>query len=177
VAIILLVVIAVAAVVALARGGSLDRLAETDFRFGPLLLIALIVQFGLDLWNPPWLSEAGDLTVLLVTNLAVAIFLFVNRRLPGMLLAAAGMLLNVIVITANGGMPVSERAAEIAQMPITEVGIKHELLTDQTRLPWVADVIPVPVVRRVISPGDVLLMSGIALLVYGRATAAKRWSD
>jgi hypothetical protein len=174
VAIILLVVIALSAVVALARGGSLDRLAETEFRLGPLLLLALIIQFGLDLWNPPWLSETGDLAVLLVTNLAVAIFLFVNRHLPGMLLAAAGMLLNVIVITANGGMPVSERAAEIARMPITEVGIKHELLNDQTRLPWIADVIPVPVVRRVISPGDIILMSGIALLVYGRATAVRK---
>jgi hypothetical protein len=173
VAIILLVVIALATVVALVRGGSLDRLAETEFRFGPLLLIALVAQFGLDLWNPPWLNETGDLAVLLVTNLAVAIFLFVNRHLPGLLLAAAGMLLNVIVITANGGMPVSERAAEIAQMPITEIGIKHELLTDQTRLPWIADVIPVPVVHRVISAGDILLMSGIALLVYGRATASE----
>ena len=169
-----MLVISLAAVVALARGGSLDRLAETNFRFGPLLLLALIVQFGLDLWNPPWLSETGDLVVLLVTNLAVAIFLFVNRQLPGMLLAAAGMLLNVIVITANGGMPVSEQAAEIARMPITEIGIKHELLTDQTRLPWIADVIPVPVIHRVISVGDIFLMSGIALLVYGRATAAKK---
>jgi hypothetical protein len=173
VAIILLVVIALATVVALVRGGSLDHLAETEFRFGPLLLIALVAQFGLDLWDPPWLNETGDLAVLLVTNLAVAIFLFVNRHLPGLLLAAAGMLLNVIVITANGGMPVSEQAAEIAQMPITEIGIKHELLTDQTRLPWIADVIPVPVVHRVISAGDIFLMSGIALLVYGRATASE----
>lgn len=172
-AIILLVVIALATVVALVRGGSLDHLAETEFRFGPLLLIALVAQFGLDLWDPPWLNETGDLAVLLVTNLAVAIFLFVNRHLPGLLLAAAGMLLNVIVITANGGMPVSEQAAEIAQMPITEIGIKHELLTDQTRLPWIADVIPVPVVHRVISAGDIFLMSGIALLVYGRATASE----
>ena len=173
-AIILLLVIALAAAVALVRGGSLDRLAETKFRLGLLLLLALIFQFGLDLWDPPWLSETGDLIVLLATNLAVAIFLFVNRHLPGMLFAAAGMLLNVIVITANGGMPVSEHAAEIAQMPLTEVGIKHELLTDQTRLPWIADVIPVPVIHRVISAGDIFLMSGIAFLVYGRATAAKR---
>jgi hypothetical protein len=173
VSIILLVVIALAAVVALARGGSLDRLAETKFHLGPLLLLALVVQFGLDLWNPPWLNDAGDLAVLLLTNLAVAVFMFVNRHLPGMLLAAGGMLLNVIVITANGGMPVSEQAAEIAQMPLTEVGIKHELLTDQTRLPWIADVIPVPVFHRVISVGDIFLMSGIALLVYGRATAVE----
>ena len=38
----------------------------------------------------------------------IAAFLFAEPALPGMTWAALGMILNVIVITANGAMPVSQ---------------------------------------------------------------------
>lgn len=168
-----LLVLAIAAVVALVRGGSFHNLARTEFRWSWLLLAALVTQLVFDYWDPEWLSDGGGLAVILLTNAAVAVFLARNWEIPGMGLAAVGMLLNVVVIAANGAMPVSLRAAEAAGLegPPREPGVKHEILTDDTVLPWLADVIPLPVLERLISVGDVVLAAGIAWLVYARMTA------
>jgi hypothetical protein len=162
-------ILAVLAVgVGLLRGGSLDSLANTRFRWTSLLIAGLGAQLVLQIWSPSWLGDAGELAVLLGSNLLVALFLFGNRRLPGVTLAVGGLLLNVAVIGANGAMPVFEGAAE--EVSLAGAGPKHEPLTDDTLLPWLADVIPVPVVNEILSIGDVLLALGIAQLVYSRAT-------
>ena len=167
--ILVLLLAVVAAVYGLVRGGSLESLARTDFRFVWVLFAGLFVQVAFDLWDPDWLSETGDLVVLLTTHVAVAAFLALNRHLPGMWLAAGGLLLNVLVIGVNGGMPVSLEAAEVAGISdFSAWGIKHEPLTDDTLLPWIADVIPVPGFKKLISIGDVVLAAGIGWLVYRR---------
>ena len=161
----------VAALVGLLRGGSLEALATTPFKAVPVLFASLFVQVGFDIWNPEWLSDSGDLAILLLTNAGVAAFLVLNRELPGMMLAAIGMALNVLVIAANGAMPVSAEAAEAAGLgSIGEVGLKHELLTDATLLPFLADVIPIPVIAKIVSLGDLFLGAGIGWLVYRRMT-------
>lgn len=166
-----LLVGAFAVLVGLLRGGSLDALAATPFRALPVLFAALVVQVGFDIWDPEWLSDSGDLALLILTNVGVAAFLLLNRTLPGMLLAAIGLVMNVLVISANGAMPVSERAAEAAGMgSIGEVGLKHEPLTDDSLLPFLADIIPVPVIAKIVSLGDLFLGAGIAWLVYRRMT-------
>jgi hypothetical protein len=75
----------------------------------------------------------------------------------------------VIVIAANGAMPVSPDAARVADTEITIEGIGHEPITDDTVLPWLADVIPLPGLRFVVSPGDVVLALGIGRLAYVQA--------
>ena len=163
----------VAALYGLVRGGSLEPLARTEFRVPWVLFAGLLGQVAFDLWDPDWLSETGDLVVLLVSNALVVVFLALNRHLPGMLLAAIGLVLNVVVITANGGMPVSREAAEIAGLEgeLPNFGIKHELLGPDTIFPWIADVIPLPGLNALISVGDVVLAIGIGWLVYRRTLA------
>ena len=168
---------AAAVLVGLLRHGSLDALASTPFRALPVLFASLVVQVGFDIWDPEWLGDGGDLALLILTNLGVAAFLLLNRELPGMLLAAIGLVLNVLVIAANGAMPVSEEAAETAGMgSIAEVGLKHEPLTDDTLLPFLADVIPVPGIAKIVSLGDLFLAAGIAWLVYRRMTESGKVS-
>lgn len=173
--ILVLVLVIVAAVVGLLRGGSLEPLANTKFRCLPVLFGALIVQLGFQLWDPDWLTDAGGLIVLLATQLAVAVFFGLNWRVPGMALAAAGFLLNVLVIAPNGAMPVLLDAAEMAGVErpnqVEEFGIKHERLNDRTILPWLADVIPVPGIGIIVSVGDIVLAAGIGWLVYRRTIA------
>jgi len=167
-----LIVAVLAALYGLVRGGSLDSLAATHFRFLWLLFAGLLVQLVFDLWVPHWLSETQGLLVLLGTNVVVAGFLALNSQLPGMLIAAAGLVLNVLVISVNGAMPVSIDAAEVAGFtgPLPAWGIKHEALTDATVLPWMADVIPIPGLRKLLSVGDLVLAAGIGRLVYKRTT-------
>lgn len=169
-----LAVAVLAAILGLIRGGSLDALAETKLRWLPLLFGALLLQAGFDLWNPAWLTDTGDIAVLLASHATVAVFFALNWKLAGMALAAAGFALNVIVIAANGAMPVSERAAALAGLEdIGELGIKHELFAEDTAVPWLADVIPVPGTEKVVSFGDVLLAGGIGWLVYRRTTSSR----
>jgi hypothetical protein len=162
-----LLLAAVAAGVAVLRGGSLDSLAATKFRWTWLLVAGLASQIVLELWSPSWADAAWGLAALLGSNALVAAFLVANARLPGIALAALGMVMNVVVIAANGAMPVSEKALERAGFDgrVGEFGTKHELLDEDTNLPWLADVIPVPG-RTIISLGDVVLALGIAQLVY-----------
>ncbi|MDQ3940700.1 MAG: DUF5317 domain-containing protein [Actinomycetota bacterium] len=164
------------AVAGLLAGGSLDSLATTRFRWTPLLLASLVGQLVLQFWSPSWLTPAVSLAALLALNALVAAFLARNRRLPGTLLAAVGLLLNVAVIAANGAMPVSEEAARIAGIESSPSGegFKHEPLDDDTRLPLLADALPAPFFRSVYSLGDIYLALGILYLVFARTRAKSR---
>lgn len=161
--------------VAVLRGGSLRALSETNFRWVPLLFAGLVVQIAFDLFAPQLVEGTGALAVLLVTNAAVAGFILANRNLPGIVLAGIGLALNVIVIASNGAMPVSPTALAIADAPsLDAAGIKHERLTEETILPWLGDVIPLPGTGLIVSVGDVVLGVGIARLVYVRTTSSGR---
>lgn len=163
-----LVMAVAAAAVAVLRGGSLDRLAATTFRWLPLLFGALAVQVIALIWDPPWLSEAGALAIVLGSMVGVAVFLTINRHLAGTLIAAVGLTLNVLVIAANGAMPVSAEAARIAGTDPAEIGgIKHEPMDEDTALRWLGDIIAIPR-WTVISIGDVILGVGLATLTYHR---------
>ncbi len=106
------VLVVLTAVYSRLRGGSFESLANTRFRMSWLLFAGLGVQLAADLTAPEWLEGGGGLAVIIVTNLAVATFLFLNRTYAGTALAALGLVLNVLVISANGAMPVNPRAVK-----------------------------------------------------------------
>jgi hypothetical protein len=163
----------IAGLAAVVRGGSLKALAETQFTWLWLLFAGLAVQLTAQIWSPDWLDGAAGGAVIVVSNLLVVGFLVANRRLPGVLLIGAGLALNVIVIAANGAMPVSAEAARQAgvEPPGPGVGdVEHELLDDDTRVPWLGDVLSLPGIPGVFSVGDVVLALGVGQLVYRRAT-------
>jgi hypothetical protein len=162
----------VALVAGLLRGGSLDSLAATDLRQGWLLAVGLGLQVVAGVWSPPWLMGARALLVLVVSNLAVVVFIALNRGVPGLLIADLGLALNLLVIVVNGAMPVSADAARAAgaEEALRTSGVEHERMDETTALSWLGDVIPVPPAREVLSIGDVLLAGGLAGLVYSRTT-------
>lgn len=165
-----------AGLVALVGGGSLVGLVSTKFHAVGLVIGSFVVQFAFVAWPPEWLTRASALAIFLVAQSAVAMFLVLNRRLPGMKIALAGLLINMTVIALNGAMPVSESAARsagteyLSDQRHVEHGLhlRNEILDDDTRLPWLSDVIPLPVIRQVLSVGDVIIGAGIAYLVYKR---------
>jgi hypothetical protein len=119
-------------------------------------------------------------------SLLMAVLLWANRHLPGIALVAIGLLLNVTVMTVNGGrMPVSAWAiarsgqGELIQTLVGGTAPRHVLMNEKTHLAFLADVIPVPPPYprpRVISLGDLFLFAGVLWLIpYGmrkRAPAA-----
>jgi len=168
---VILVVIVVACLVGLLRGGSMYNLSQLHLASWPLVFVALALQAVGSFSGSKPLYVTGMVT----SALLVTIFVVRNRLLPGMALVALGFLLNALVVAANGAMPVEQEAADRAG--ISTVGLyrnvdaKHELADGDTLLRPLADVIAVPLpgpLRRgsnVVSVGDVVLAAGIGVLV------------
>lgn len=175
-----LVLVIPATLLGLMRGGSLASLAQTSLRGLPLVFAGVLAQLLLLLFVPPdGVSEAAAGAILVVSSLAVAVMFFLNRELPGTRIALVGVLLNMLVIGMNGGMPISPRAAEIAGIhkPLNQLDAEHEELNSRTRLGWLGDVLPFPRIQLVVSVGDVLLAAGIARLVYSQTLRESRAPD
>lgn len=174
----LLDVAVLAIVVSLLLGGRLRNLAEVDVRGLTWAVLVVVLQFGsrylVDLgwtWLAPWAPAiyAGSFLLLLV-------FIWKNRRHPAIVLLGVGILLNGLVIAANGGkMPVSaERLAEAGLEhfiePLHSGLLTHQPITGETRLAFLADIYvlkpPYPL-PKVISIGDMLLAAGAVWFVVG----------
>ena len=87
--------------------------------------------------------------ILVASYVLLVAFVWVNRRLPAAPLILIGLALNLLVITANRGMPVSEQAIRVAgttgESSLTGIeGTKHHLMTSDDVLTPLADVIPIP---------------------------------
>jgi hypothetical protein len=169
-----LTVVLLALAVSAVRGGRLRRIAEAPLHHPWLLFSGLALQLGVDLaagrgWLPD--AGAGGLALLVTSQLLVVAWLGLNRHLPGVWFVAAGLALNAVVMAANGAMPVDPGAMRALGLGELEVPPgKHTLLTDTTRLPWLADVIPVPPLRSIVSVGDLGLAVGLFPMTHALMT-------
>jgi hypothetical protein len=167
--VVLVVVVAVLALTLVAATGHLRPLSALRVRAVRLLVVSAALQIGTASLAPG--SAVLRVVTLVVTILLVGLFLGANLGLPGVPLVAAGLLLNVVVIIANGAMPVSTTAAARAGIDIHVVHLTDQPLRepvgDGTRLAVLADRIPVPAPgwAQVVSAGDVLAAAGIGLLL------------
>ena len=95
-------------------------------------------------------------------------FVYINRRYTFILMMGLGFLLNALPIFLNGGtMPVSRSAMVTAGIAIntTKQGL-FTLVSLNTKLIFLSDVIPITFLRHsVISVGDIVIATGLALLV------------
>lgn len=152
-----------------ARGGHLGNIADTRLRAWPILIAAVGVQLGLGAAPAP----ARGALVVQCCALSIAWAITNARHSPhlrvGLWVIAAGILLNAVVIAANGGMPVDLNALPLAGLGGADVAdgflFKHVPMNAQTSLRFLGDVIPIAVkpFRSVISVGDVFMLAGIAL--------------
>ncbi|MBC7372787.1 MAG: DUF5317 domain-containing protein [Frankiales bacterium] len=161
-----LAVLAVALLLGWFGGGSLARLGGVTLRRRRLVLAALLVQVAGSVVGGPFYPVSLVASAVLVVS-----FLALNRGLRGTGLVALGLLANAVVVGANGAMPVSldasARAGVSTQALLTGADLRHETSDRRTRLPWLADVVAVPLPLRaeIVSPGDVLVAAGLAQLV------------
>jgi hypothetical protein len=164
----------IAVVASYARGGRLRHVADAPLRWSWLLFVGVAVQVLVDLGAARgFLPDAGwsGYLLLLLSQLLVLGWVVANWHLPGMRLVTLGLGLNALVIAANGAMPVHPDA--IAALGIEGATVapgKHTLLDESTRLPWLADVWPVPPLRSIISIGDVVLAAGLIPLTHALMT-------
>jgi hypothetical protein len=156
------------------RGGRMHRVAEAPLRWTGLLFAGVAVQVIVDLGAARgFLPSAGwaSYGLLLLSQLLVLGWVVANWHLPGTKLITIGLALNALVIGANGAMPVDPAAIQALGIEgATVSGGKHVLLDDSTRLPWLADIWPLPPLRSIISVGDVVLAAGLIPLAHALMT-------
>jgi hypothetical protein len=140
-------------ILGLAAGGHWRNLQTLDLKLWPVLLAGVIARA-----IAPFLGGLA-LSASLAGLFLVAIVAAANRALPGAWLIGLGSLLNAFVTLINGGMPVDPAAIAAAGKSAPNDGL-HVLLGSETRLPFLADVLLVPIVNNIYSAGDVLLAIG-----------------
>jgi hypothetical protein len=151
--------------VAWIRGGRL----KDDFGLRYIWLAP--VAFMLQVLNRVVVPTSVQMPVTMISYALLLYFAWVNIRNMGVRLIGVGMLLNVLVIAANGGrMPVQLGTARRLGIDVSGFanGIlaKHMVLTASSRLPFLGDVIPMPwPIARVISLGDIFAVIGAFLIV------------
>lgn len=169
-----LTVVLLAVLVSYLRGGRLRRIADARLQVPWLLFAGLALQIGVDVAAGRGVlgdASATGLALLIASQVLVVAWLIINRQLPGVGLVAIGLALNATVIAANGAMPVDPDAMRALGLGALEVPPgKHTLLTDATRLPWLADIFPLPPLRSIISVGDVVLAAGLIPLTHALMT-------
>ena len=175
----LIALIVVASVIAGAiAGGRLRGLAEVRPRWWGLAFAGLAMQSAP---LPDLPGPAGEVLPagLIVGSYALLIaFVLRNARLAGAPLLAVGLAMNLAVIAANGGMPVSEESLLASGQPQAVAVLrarpdaKHHLMTPQDVLTPLADVIAVPPpLAVVVSVGDLVMYAGLAWSVVSAMRA------
>lgn len=155
------------------RGGRFSHAANNDLHWLPVLVAGLLVQTLLDaLAARDMVGHAGTVALLVIAEAAVLGFCIRNWYRNGMALIGLGFSLNVLVILANGGMPVGQDAIRAmgGDPGAAVLAGKHHLATAATAFPWLADVIPLPPIGLIVSVGDVVLVAGMVPFAHDMMT-------
>lgn len=171
-------VLGVSIVIALLRGGKLANLAEIHLDLWKLLPLGIAVQVAAILLpdDRSW-SRGVGVSLILASLLLLLIVVLANHDEVGLWIAAVGLVMNFTVIAVNRGMPVLPEAAVIAGAESTDLVLdaKHVILDTDSSLVFLADVIPVPFLRQVLSMGDVFLAIGVGMFVEDQLRQPLRW--
>jgi Family of unknown function (DUF5317) len=179
-------VLAALVVVPVARGPSLRVLLAVRVRGLWLIWIAAAIQFT----RSAGLRPAADLlatfdeSVLreLLTWLLVAGFVALNVRGATVTVRAwlavflTGASMNGLVMALNAGMPFSPRGARLVGFSEDVIATPlpgHPPTSPDTVLPFLGDVVPVPVVRQLMSVGDIVMVVGVTGFLVAVALAAR----
>ena len=126
-----------------------------------------------------WFSDTWAIAVLAASQLVLLGFIWINRDLAGIRILGLGLLLNLLVITLNGGlMPLAPETAQALypEIPLSvwQLGSrpgrsKNIILPfEDTRLAWLSDSILLPEWfpwTRALSPGDLFIVLGVFWLL------------
>jgi len=171
--------LAIGLLLGLVCGGSVRNLGGVRLRFEWVVIPLFVVQ-ALARGRLAGASASSlGVSIWLVGTLVLLAFLAPDWRQPGVWVSGVGMALNMLVVLANGGMPVvppgqvpaSQAAASLAQ----SAGFYH-LAGPGTILVTLGDVLPLGMgaTTTLLSAGDVLLTLGVAIYILRSMTGSSR---
>ena len=156
-------------------GGRLERLAELELHARWTLVAALGIQMTIVYAVPD--APHDVLSAAHVGSYGFAIgFLWVNRRVPGLLVIALGGASNLLVIAANGGvMPASRSALHTAGLEDVPGQFASSIAVGDPKLAFLGDIFAVPAsfpVHNVFSVGDIVIVLGAFVLLHKACDSA-----
>lgn len=160
--------------IGLATGGDIRRLGDLRLRWPLTVLVALAVK-ELGVWGP--LAQSQVWAPLLYTISLVVLIGWAAwhiRRLPGVWLVVIGMVMNLLVVVANGGhMPVPPELAHRGPRQLVEKGHLGQYMLEgpQTRLAILDDRIQLPgligrLLPQAYSAGDLVMAVGLFVVTF-----------
>jgi hypothetical protein len=165
-----LVAVVAGVVIGLLAGGRVANASARPLRGTAVLGAAVVLQALPQLVH---VSGPTGLGCVLGSYVLLLAFAAANIRLVGMPVVLVGLVLNLIVIAANSGMPVRadailtiERNRTPAELENITFGAKRHLEVPGDRLTILGDVLPVRVLHQVLSFGDLVLAVGIGDLIF-----------
>jgi hypothetical protein len=171
--------------IVLARGGDIRRIADLPVRKGWIALIAFGLQIYVIFFPEPRAEGLFSFPVALLCLSYVLAFVFVwkNRSLPGIWVAATGLAANFSVMLLNGGyMPINAEALGrvghsrniLSSGPGARIaGTKDIVLPREATIAWwLSDIFVLPPpfpIPSVFSLGDFFIAAGIFWLIQSAA--------
>ncbi|MDH4139375.1 MAG: DUF5317 domain-containing protein [Coriobacteriia bacterium] len=159
-------------VVGLATRGTVAKMQDARLNHERYFILVLLLYLAWpSLGNWLGVGQREFISIWLLLASCVAGLALMNTRYVGMILAVAGLVANILVVTLNVAMPVhlqhAGTDAERVQERIAD-SMLHEPVTDQTLLPQLGDTLFVPGPswhRALVSYGDLLLALGVGAVV------------
>ncbi len=165
--------------VRLCRGDGLRNLPT--IRCAPLAVAAWLLQLALFVSPLAGVLAAWGQPIHFVSLGMLGVCVMANWQAPGVSLLALGMLLNIIVMATNTGfMPVSPSGRQAvlgADTALSDPGVRTEktfLMRADTPLWFLGDVVPVALLGKIYSVGDLIAGVGAFVLVSRRTPREDR---
>jgi hypothetical protein len=137
--------------------------SRRPWRAGPLLVSGVLLAGIGDHWR-----GAAGLGVEIAGYILLVGFALANHRHTGLLLIAAGLTTNLVVMAADGGMPVR------GLYPAAAASGHHHGLSRDDHLTALADDMSLPGTDETVSPGDVVLALGGAVAILAWLEPGRR---
>lgn len=169
----------------LIRRGKLSGIADIDIKKPIFFVLGFALEFGvLNLTDKYPIIMTYRAYIHFLDYLMLFIGLWYNRHNKYMKVIAIGIILNFIVIFANGGrMPVSIKALNAAGISYLIPGLQknviptHQAMTAATKLKFLGDILYLPKpypLPKTFSIGDLFIATGIFLMVSNAMIKASK---
>ena len=170
-------IIIISIIIGLLRNGKLSSLSQISLKKTELIVLACLIQGGIIFLGSRNVNFVLDYSSYMIIFSYIVLLLAVwnNLKLKGIKIIGLGIILNFIVIVANGGhMPVLLSSLykaglnDFALVLKEGIYVTHILITEKTLFRFLTDVIPLSPPfpdPSVVSVGDFLMFYGVFSLI------------
>lgn len=166
--------ILLALVIGYARKGSIKNMGNHKIKHIYLTIFSLVLEWILFYLMTSYTLTQGIVFGFIILQYGfIFLFIFNNRHEYPILIAAAGIFLNFLVIATNSGaMPLSNKVLDLGgnstklELLLTGKILTYKIATPSTPLWFLGDMVYIPFpLKQFLSIGDIILFIGVMLCI------------